>query len=232
MKLSRSIVLTVLLGAIAGPTPGHPEPGRPDLELCIQNLDAGTLDRLDLGNPLLYGLGSEDAPVVMLEFSDYRCAHCAIFHEIVLPKIKRDYIDTGRLYYVALHYPSRSYPIAALAAEAAYCAGLQGRFWEMRDRLFVESLYLDESTLTDLATQLRLDPDAFNGCLEEERFADLVSAEKRCGQNMGVKVTPSFVLAVRDGRYAIDGKVVKGLPKRSKLSQEIEEALALAGKAR
>lgn len=199
-----------------------------DTRSAIRILDANTIEDFDLGVPTLYSLGSDEAPVVLIEFSDYQCAHCAIFHEILFPKVKSEYIDTGKIFYVALHFPSRKVPIASLAAEAAYCVGDQGRFWEMRELLFANSFYLNTNQITGLAKDLAIHMGEFNECMQMGTYEELVAAEKRCGKRLGVTATPSFILAQKDGQHAIDGRVVKGLLKWSKLNKQILEALELA----
>jgi|SRR5436309_4597280 len=81
-------------------------------------------------------LGLTDAPVTVVEFSDYQCPFCGRFYSTTLPALKRDYIDTGKVRYVFRDYPlDQIHPQARKAAEAAHCAGDQGKYWEMHDRL-------------------------------------------------------------------------------------------------
>ena len=103
--------------------------------------------------------------MVLIEFSDYECNHCSIFHEVLFPKIKSEYIDTGLIFYVALNHPNRNHKVGAKAAEASYCAGDQGHFWAMRDLLFENSLFLKEELITELAQDLALDQVEFAECL-------------------------------------------------------------------
>lgn len=82
-------------------------------------------------------LGRADAPVTLLEFSDYQCPFCARFFRDTLPTLKAEYIDTGKVRYVFRDFPiDQLHPYARKAAEAANCAGDQGRYWEMHDLLF------------------------------------------------------------------------------------------------
>ena len=82
-------------------------------------------------------LGRPDAPVTLVEFSDYQCPFCGRFFSATLSTLKRDYIDTGKVRYVFRDYPlAQIHPQARKAAEAAHCAGDQGKYWEMHDRLF------------------------------------------------------------------------------------------------
>lgn len=218
------------LAAMALPSIGVSDSSDGAIESTLKVLGANTIDDFDLSAPLFRTLGKKDAPVVMLEFSDYRCSHCAIFHEIVFPKIKEDYIDTGKLFYVALHFPNKKYEISSLAAEAVYCGDAQGKFWEMRDLLFAESLYLSEESIRELARSIGLNLADFEACLQAQTYAELVADEKICGKTLGIKVTPSFVLAKKQGDRAIGGFIVKGLPKWTKFDRQIAEAIEYAEK--
>ena len=227
MNFCRFIICIAVLSSV-----GFSEPTVPDTRSAIQILDANTIEGFDFGVPTLFSLGSEEAPVVLIEFSDYRCAHCSIFHEIQFPKVKSEYIDTGKIFYVAMHYPSKKYPIASLAAEAAYCAGDQGRFWEMRELLFANNLYLDEDLITQLAKDLALHMGEFEECMGTRTYEELVAAEKRCGKRVGVTATPSFILAEKDGHHVANGRRIKGLFKWSKFNKQIIEMLKLANEDR
>lgn len=82
-------------------------------------------------------LGKKDAPVIMIEFSDFQCPFCGRFWKDTLPQIKKDYVDTGKVLFVYKDFPLRQiHPLAQKAAEAANCAAEQGKFWEYHDALF------------------------------------------------------------------------------------------------
>ena len=82
-------------------------------------------------------LGRADAPVTMIEFSDFECPFCQRYFKSTLPEIKRDYVDTGKVRYVFLDFPlEQMHAKARKAGEAAHCAAEQGKFWEMHDMLF------------------------------------------------------------------------------------------------
>jgi hypothetical protein len=98
-------------------------------------------------------LGRADAPVTIIEFSDFECPFCQRFNKTTLTDIKRDYVDSGKVRYVFLDFPlDQMHPKARKAAEAAGCAAEQGKFWEMHDIVFEVSPNLD----------LRLYPDYAN----------------------------------------------------------------------
>ena len=206
---------------------GFSQSARSVTSSAIRTLDSNTIEDFDFGIPTVHSLGSADAPLVLIEFSDYHCAHCSLFHEMVFPNVLSHYVVTGKVFYVALHFPSKKYPIAATAAEAAYCAGEQGRFWEMRELLFANSLFLSEDEITEIARGLAIHMGDYEDCMRSGAYRELVAAEKRCGQSSGVTVTPSFILARKQGHHAVNGRVIKGLLKWSKFEAEILEMLEI-----
>lgn len=193
----------------------------PESDATIKGLQSNTIEDFDFGLPGLYGIGNEDAPLVLLEFSDYQCTSCAAFHEMVFPKIKAEYIDTGKLYYVALNHPQPNHATAQIAAEASYAAGLQGRFWDMRALLYANSLYLNAQAIADLADFLDLDRDAFDAVMVGTQFREQILAERESAGRMGVGGTPSFILATKVGDHATAGALMQGGVLWSKFDREI-----------
>src|SRR5262249_45064602 len=82
------------------------------------------------------GLGDPNAPIVLVEYSDYQCEFCASFVRDTKPQLEESYIKTGKVYFVYRDYPLAIHPGAKLAAWAANCAADQGSFWPMHDRLY------------------------------------------------------------------------------------------------
>jgi protein-disulfide isomerase len=125
-----------------------------------------------------------------------------------LPQIERDYIATGKIRYYFLDFPLESiHPQAFRAAEAANCAGEQGRFWEMHARLFANQAALGPEQLVAHAQALSLDLSRFQSCLESGKYGDKVRSDLRDGQRLGVSGTPMFLLGYVEG----DGRRVKGM---------------------
>lgn len=197
----------------------------PESDATIKGLQSNTIEDFAFGLPGLYGIGDENAPLVLLEFSDYQCATCAAFHEMVFPKIKSEYIDTGLLYYVALNHPQPNHASAQIAAEASYAAGLQGRFWDMRALLYANSLYLNAQGIADLADALDLDRDAFDAVMVSTQFREQVLAERQSAGRMGVPGTPSFILATKKGDHATAGELMQAGLLWSKINRAIAKRL-------
>ncbi len=143
-------------------------------------------------------LGDLDAPVTIVEFSDYQCPFCARHFQQTWPQLKTDYIDTGRIKYVFKDFPITSiHPEAPKAHEAARCAGDQDAYWALHDRLFLgqEEWAGNQDHVTvfkGYAAELGLDQGAFDACLDGGRNAANVSADVREGRSLGVTGTPTF----------------------------------------
>jgi protein-disulfide isomerase len=143
--------------------------------------------------------GDKNAPVTLIEFTDFQCPFCGRHFKNTLPQIETDYIKTGKVKYVLIDYPLESlHPNAFKAAQAADCAGEQGKYWEMHDQLFENQRALEAAKLPDYAKAAGLDVDKFNQCLDSGKNADQVRKEQAEGQKAGVTGTPSFFLGMTD----------------------------------
>jgi protein-disulfide isomerase len=136
--------------------------------------------------------GAADAKIVMLEFSDYECPFCGRFVRDSYPAIDREFIQTGKVRHVFRAFPLESiHKNAYKAHEAAACAGDQGKYWPMHDRLFANQRALTAADLTEHARTAGLDVAVFSKCLDT-------------GAQVGVQGTPLFLI----GTVAADGQLV------------------------
>jgi protein-disulfide isomerase len=137
--------------------------------------------------------GPEDAPITIIEFSDYECPYCRKWHAEVYGRLFEDYPDQVRMVY--RDFPLFSiHPNAMPAAEAANCAYEQGSFWEFHDKLFGMELALSAEAYRQYAQDLGLDVDAFNECVETRRYQDEVQADYAYASELGVRSTPTFFI--------------------------------------
>ncbi len=165
-------------------------------------------------------LGKEDAPVTIIEFTDYQCPFCGRQFTQTYPQLKKDYIDTGKAKYVIRDFPLNSiHPQAQKAAEAAECAGEQKKYWEMHDKLFENQQSLDVASLKSYAQQLGLNTADFNSCLDSGKMASEVAKDLSDGQSYGVQGTPATF---------VNGKLISGAQPYSAFQQVIDAALAAA----
>ena len=160
-----------------------------------------------------HAIGNPDAPVVMIEFTDYQCPFCSRYFSQTLPKIKENFIDTGQVYYVFKDFPiTNIHPQAVKAAEAARCAGDQDNYLGMHDLLFEnQEAWSGRTDAPDLfvsyAEELGLDIEQFQGCLNSGQHEAAVYADLEEGQNAGVRGTPAFYI----NGYALSGAQPYGI---------------------
>jgi protein-disulfide isomerase len=139
----------------------------------------------------------------------------------VLAEVLARYPDQVRL--VHRHFPlDNIHPYARPAAEAAMCADEQGRFWDFHDAIFARSGRLGEGSFVEIGSELGLDLDAFNACVEERRYADFVRDDMAAGEEAGVTGTPAFF---------INGIPLKGARDADDLSRVIDAEIARIGPA-
>lgn len=143
------------------------------------------------GDGLVYG--PADAPITIIEFSDYECPFCTRWHAEVWPRLQEAYPDQVRLVY--RDFPLYSiHPNAGPAAEAARCAGEQGSYWEFHELLFNGGQQLSRAGYETNASQLGLDLAGFKACLDEKRYEQAVLADFEYARQLGVQSTPTFFI--------------------------------------
>jgi protein-disulfide isomerase len=133
--------------------------------------------------------GPATAPVTIVEFSDFECPYCSRAEETV-QKVMKAYDGKVRLVY--RDFPLPFHPQAQKAAEAAQCAGDQGKYWEMHEKLFANQQALQPEALKGYAKDLSLDPSKFDKCLDSGDKAQIVGASRKAGEKVGVTGTPVF----------------------------------------
>ena len=171
-------------------------------------------------------LGKADAPVTMVEFTDYECPFCRAYHNASFAEIKRKYIDTGKVRYVSRDYPLPFHPHALPAAKVARCAGEQGRFWEMREALITNAL--DTETMVKLAGNLKLDQKKLQACIADERVSKALEDDIADAENTaGVSGTPTFVIG-RSGGDTLEGQKIVGAQPLPQFEARIESLLGAA----
>lgn len=145
--------------------------------------------------------GNPDAPVTILEFTDFACPYCNSFTSDTLPQIERDYVDTGKAKVYFLPFPVHGVA-SSRAAEAGFCAQAQGCFWLFQRLLFAqyrvrEGLALTPAGLTAIAAAAGADRDEFLHCLTTGRYREVVEATVSLGHELGVDGTPTFFVNSR-----------------------------------
>ncbi len=172
--------------------------------------------------------GNPGATLALIEISEFQCPFCARHARETVPQIVREYVDTGKIRYYFLDFPLSFHQQAFKAAEAAACAGDQGKFWEMHDVLFENQKALAPDDLAKYAAGLGLDVPAFRGCLDGGKHADEIRKDIAEAQKAGVSGTPTSLLGwVQDGGKSVRAvKIVKGAQPFAAFKDAIESLLA------
>jgi protein-disulfide isomerase len=147
-------------------------------------------------------MGDPNAPVVMEEYSDFGCSHCATFSQTVEKQIVEQYVVTGQVYIVYNSVGTMlGHPNSPVTAEAAYCAGDQNMFWQYQDIIFANQVDLFsninrklDKVLAAYAEALGMDVDEFNACFKSNKYANEVQQDLLDAHQAGINSTPSFVI--------------------------------------
>jgi protein-disulfide isomerase len=186
-------------GFIGCPTTGAavalPEEGRQEqIEEPKEVLKTETVPRTEVSlddDPIK---GNKNAPVTIVEFSDYQCPFCGRYFSQTYPQILKQYVNTGKVKYVFRDFPLSFHKNAQKAAEAAECAHEQDKYWEMHDKLFENQRNLDIASLKQYAADINLDTKKFNSCLDSGKYASEVQKDFNEGSRYGVSGTPTFFI--------------------------------------
>ena len=162
-------------------------------------------------------LGKNDAPVTIVEFSDYQCPYCGRFYTETLPQIKSQYIDTGKVKLVFRDFPLSFHPEALPAATAANCADEQGKYWEFHNKVFENQQTMNSASYKLWAEELGLDTAKWETCTKDTKIRAEIQKDFNDGTAAGVQGTPAFV---------INGKAISGAQPFAVFSQVIEAELS------
>jgi protein-disulfide isomerase len=188
-------------------------------------LAAPTIATVSVGSAPSEGISN--APLVLVEFTDFQCGFCKRFHDTVMADLKKDYIDTGKLRVVSRNLPLSFHPNAEPAAQASLCAHQQEKYWPMREKLFGISTDLTAANVTKAAEEVKLDMTAFRQCIDAKTFAGQVAKDAADATAVGISGTPSFVLGKLTGDK-VTGKIIVGAMPYAAFEGEIKKMLATA----
>ena len=172
--------------------------------------------RYDIPTEGFPSLGPNDAPITVVEFSDFQCPYCQRFRQQTFDALLAAYPGKIRIVYRNLPLTS-IHPQAMSAAEAAMCAGEQNAFWQYHDKLFENSSALSAELYSQLATDLGLNVEAFEACVTNRTYQTAIEADMDFSLGLGVQSTPTFF---------INGIPVVGAQPLSAFTSVIEKELA------
>lgn len=164
------------------------------------------------------GRGPENAPIKIVEFSDFQCPFCVRFVP-VLEQVISKYGDKVRL--VFRQFPLSAHPQAFKAAEASLCANDQGKFWDLHEAMFENQQQLQVDNLKAKATALGMNAEQFNSCLDSGKFSASVQADIQAGIQAGVLGTPALF---------INGRFISGAVPLDQITKIIDDELRRNGR--
>jgi protein-disulfide isomerase len=193
------------------------------IQAAQERNDGGDVTKVQSGDVTSVGenehvLGDPDAPITIIEYSSLTCPHCASFHNDTLPKLKEEWIETGKAKLVYRHYPLDR--LALAGALVANC--FEGdRFFAVMDMMFAQQRQWTRSdnpgeALQRLASQAGMDNETFNQCISDQQEAKKILDRQQAGRDLAkVQSTPTFL---------IDGEKLEGAKPYAEFEQALEAA--------
>lgn len=206
----------ILVGYVAWGRDAAPRTAAPAAPVAQAAPTERAVRRYDIPTEGFYSIGPADAPIVLVEFSDYQCPYCKRWHDEVYTSLMAAYPGQVRLVYRNLPL-TQIHPQAMNAAEAAMCAGEQDAYWQYHEKLFENSDALNDDLYASLAADLGLNAASFESCMTEHKYLDDIQADMQFAIDLGVQSTPTFF---------INGLAVVGAQPLSVFQQVIDEELA------
>lgn len=151
--------------------------------------------------------GRADAPITIIEFTDYQCPSCRRFQAEAWPRLKRRYVDRGKVRFIVRDLPLEFHSDALPAAEVAHCAAEQGKFWPMHEALL--STQLTDTDVFGLAREMGLDLGQLRACSMGDRYEGAIARNAAEAASLGIHATPTFVIG-RTARGELNGVRVAG----------------------
>ena len=180
------------------------------------------------GEPVL---GDPNAPLTIVEFSDFECSYCRRFHKQVMPELKRNYIDTGLVRFVHKDLPLPFHPHALPAAAAARCAGEQNRYWELYSSLFDQQNCLGCKGVLAIAAEAELNTSKLQACMKRDSTLALINANRSEAALHNISATPTFVIGPTQSDDSLEGEVIEGALPWASFQSTIETALRKLGRS-
>jgi protein-disulfide isomerase len=192
-RAQRPVIYTALLvcGFLLGIASGFLIWGNNSPTLADSVNETQSLKRISVEEGNNPSIGPADAPITIIEFSDYQCPFCQRWHDQVFQRLLDEYPTQVRIVY--RDFPLESiHPESLPAAMAADCAGDQNAYWQFHDRLFSYEVDLGREAYLKYASELKLDMTAFTACLDSNKYEAEVRADMKYGSSLGVYSTPTF----------------------------------------
>lgn len=174
-------------------------------------------------------LGKADAPVTLVEYTDFQCPFCRRYHDRTFAEIRKNYVDTGKVRYVVRDLPLSFHEQAEPSAIGARCAAEQGRYWPARDALFAVQQELSPELVRKTIVGLGADAARYDACVKNPAIAAAVRTDAEEAVGAGVDGTPGFIIGRKTGDQ-VEGMMVSGAQPYSAFAARLDAMLAAAAK--
>ena len=173
-----------------------------------------------------YAIGRKDAPVTLVEFTDYECPYCSRFHKNTYGQLKKNFVDTGKVRFISRDLPLPFHKNALKAARASRCAGDQNKYWEARHLLSSNPKKLGDQAIADYAKKLNLDTGKFQTCLASKKYEAEIAKDISEANRAGITGTPGFVLGKTPKDGTMKGVKISGAQPYASFAARINKLLA------
>jgi protein-disulfide isomerase len=187
-------------------------------------------DKVSLASRDMYVLGRSQAPVTVVEFTDYQCPYCNKFHLNTFPELKTQFVDTGLVRFVSRDLPLDFHKHAFEAARAARCAGEQDRYWQVRDWLSSHPTSLTKEAIVSAATEAGVEGVSFQACLDSERYHEDIRKDMADANAIGITGTPAFVIGRTSSNGVLEGIKIVGAQPYDAFESKIKQQLSAVEK--
>jgi len=209
-------VISILTGGFGGTTTNKLA-GKANVKNANPTPSAAVNNPVNINLEGAHIRGDENAPVTMVEWSDFQCPFCGRFYVETEKQLVEEYVNTGKVKLIYKQFPlEQLHPFAKPAALASECAAEQGKFWEYHDKVFENQQSLNGENLKKWAGEIGLNQAQFDSCLDDQKYLDKVNADLAEGSSAGIRGTPGFL---------IDGQLISGAQPYSVFKSAIEAAL-------
>ena len=180
-------------------------------------------EKIELSSEAIW-IGSKDAEVVMIEFTDLHCPYCKKFQQTVWPELKAKYVDTNKLAVSAREFPLASlHPKAPYAAVTLRCANEQDQYENVKERLFELGQSVVKGSLDEIVKDFNLDQEQFDACLANTDVHNIVTRSLQDAAELGLSSTPTFIIGKKEGNYITNYQILTGAGSLEKFGSVIEE---------
>lgn len=167
-------------------------------------------------------LGNKDAPITMVEFTDAQCGFCRQFHATAFAEIRKNLIDSGKVRFVSRDLPLDATSISLRAAETMRCAGDQGLYWELREKIMTSPGRLTEEVLRDHASAAGANQDKLQACIATNKYRDAIQKDIDEAASLNVGGTPTFIIG-KTTAEGVEGVTVVGALSYAAFEAKIRE---------